>query len=305
MITAVNLMELGLLGIGIIYMTGGGITGIGSNLPKDITFLNANNKKVLLMSIFEYILLIPLVAVTLVIYWYFWKIYKKCKHNHQQNDTKRVTKQQIDTPTSTKSAQLNNDYFLPFWVIIFALLSSFVRAAGITPFDGNTKILLLYSGIVLSVSSIPVLIAWYKNKKHRVAITILSYLISGFITIFIIVLAWSIFDKIDHNKPNQQTNIKEIIPISGILICIFLYSANGIYVSTNKYLEKFVSDCIHTKTNFYIMDKLSFCECTKEQVVAPLVKKIGIIKFETNFRKEPYTTLMLDAISYNCAQYTH
>ncbi len=76
MITAVNLMELGLLGIGIIYMTGGGITGIGSNLPKDITFLNANNKKVLPMSIFEYILLIPLVAVTLVIYWYFWKIYR-------------------------------------------------------------------------------------------------------------------------------------------------------------------------------------------------------------------------------------
>lgn len=28
------------------------------------------------MSIFEYILLIPLVAVTLVIYWYFWKIYR-------------------------------------------------------------------------------------------------------------------------------------------------------------------------------------------------------------------------------------
>lgn len=76
MITAVNLMELGLLGIGIIYMTGGGITGIGSNLPKDITFLNVNSKKELPMSIFEYVLLIPFVAVTLVIYWYFWKIYR-------------------------------------------------------------------------------------------------------------------------------------------------------------------------------------------------------------------------------------
>lgn len=66
MITAVNLMELGLLGIGIIYMIGGGITGIGSNLPKDITFLNANNKKVLLMSkfneIFSYIQII-LIAI--------------------------------------------------------------------------------------------------------------------------------------------------------------------------------------------------------------------------------------------------
>lgn len=28
------------------------------------------------MSIFEYVLLIPFVAVTLVIYWYFWKIYR-------------------------------------------------------------------------------------------------------------------------------------------------------------------------------------------------------------------------------------
>lgn len=53
MITAANLMELGPLGIGIIYMIGGGITGIGSNLPKDITFLNANNKKVLPMSKFN------------------------------------------------------------------------------------------------------------------------------------------------------------------------------------------------------------------------------------------------------------
>ncbi len=53
MITAANLMELGPLGIGIIYMIGGGITGIGSNLPKDITFLNANNKKELSMSKFN------------------------------------------------------------------------------------------------------------------------------------------------------------------------------------------------------------------------------------------------------------
>lgn len=125
--------------------------------------------------------------------------------------------------------------------------------------------------------------------------------------IFVIILIWSILAPVNQIKPKQQITYKDLFSILKLLALISILSTCKIYStyknSTKIYLSKIESDCIHGDTNVVIKDKLMFCKCSKEQVIAPIIKHIGIKEFETKYKKEPHYTLMLDTILDKCAQH--